>query len=134
MGSRPCPSPLSAWPPLLTPIASRLRVLVDPLLETLARLERQHLACGDLDAVPRLGIASTPRSLSPDAEVAKADDLHVLALLEAAEDDVEQRLHHRGGLSLGQPVGRYRVNEIVLRQSCHLPSSAWESGLPSSRV
>src|SRR5262249_28553876 len=121
MGSRLCPSPLSAGPPLLTPRASRL-LLVDPLLEALARLERQHLACGDLDAVPRLGVASTPRSLPPDAEVAEAYDLHVLALLEAAEDDVEQRLDYRGGLPLGQAVGGHRVDEIVLRQCCHLPS------------
>src|SRR6266511_4348829 len=111
MATRPGSSPLSAGPLPLTRRASRL--LVDPLLETLARLERQHLARGDLDAVPRLGIASTARSLPPDAKVAEADDLHILALLEAAEDDVEQRFHHRGGLSLGQPVGRHRVDEIV---------------------
>src|ERR1700675_3787058 len=106
------------------------RLMVDAQLEALARLERQHLACGDLDAVPRLWIAPPPRGLAADAEVAEAHDLDILALLEAAEDDVEQRFHHRGGLPFRQPVGRHRVDEIVLRQCGHLPSIGMGSRPP----
>src|SRR6266852_4635757 len=59
-------------------------------------------------------------ALTPDA-------LHVFALLEAPEDDVEQRLHHRRGLPLGQSMGRHRVDEIILRQCRHLPSIGIDS-------
>src|SRR3989440_156576 len=87
---------------------------VDPLLETLAGLEREDLARRDLDGVTRLGIAAPPRRLAADAEVAEADDLDVLALLEAAEDDVEDRLDHRRGLALAQSVRGNGVDQIVL--------------------
>src|SRR5262245_46957306 len=100
---------------------------VDPQLEALARLERQHLPRGDLDAVAGLRIAPAARQLLANAEVAEAHDLHILALLEAAEDDVEQRFHHRGVLPLRQCVGGHRVDEIVLRQSGHPPSIGMDS-------
>jgi hypothetical protein len=41
-----------------------------------------------------LGISPASRRLAADAEVPEADDLHVLALLEAAEDDVEHGFDH----------------------------------------
>src|SRR5439155_1187923 len=87
---------------------------VDPLLQALAGLEGEHLARGDLDAVAGLRVATAPRGLAPDAEVAEADDLDVLALLEAAKDDVEDRLDHRGRLPLRQAVVGDRVDQIVL--------------------
>src|SRR6266540_2766877 len=92
---------------------SRLPLLVDPDLQALARLEGEHLPGRDLDAVAGLRVAAAPRGFAADAKVAEPDDLDVLALLEASEDDVEQRLHHRGRLPLGQAVGRHRVDEIV---------------------
>src|SRR5215813_1857390 len=101
--------------------------LVQPELEPLARLECQDLPRRDLDAVARLGIAAAPGRLAPDAEVAKPDDLHVLAALEAVEDQVEHLLHDRGRLALGQAVIRHRVDQIVLGQGAHplvMPAAA----------
>src|SRR5215470_13719940 len=115
----------SAFTPAV--LRSRLRLVVDAELQPLARLEGQHLPGGDLDAVARLRVAAAPGRLAPDAEVTEPDDLHVFALLEAPEDDVEQRLHHRGGLPLGEPVGRHRIDEVILRQCRHLPSNGIES-------
>src|SRR4029077_12502465 len=106
----------------------RSRLGVDPELQALARLERQHLSRGDLDAVTGLGIAAAARRLLADPEMAEADDLHIFPLLEAAEDDVEQRLHHRSRLPLGQPVSRHRVDQIILGQRRHLLSSIYLAG------
>src|SRR4029077_10563230 len=106
----------------------RSRLGVDPELQALARLERQHLSRGDLDAVTGLGIAAAARRLLADPEMAEADDLHIFPLLEAAEDDVEQRFHHRSRLPLGQPVSRHRVDQSVLGQRRHLPSSGYLAG------
>src|SRR3989442_11648502 len=87
---------------------------VDALLEAFAGLEGEDLARGDLDGVARLRIAAPPRRLAPDAEVSEADDLDVLALLEAAEDDVEHRFDHGRGLALAQPVRGNGVDQVVL--------------------
>src|SRR5919106_677630 len=95
-------------------LAALSRFREDPLLEPLAGLEREHLAGRDLDAVARLRIPPAPRGLAADAEVTEAHDLDVLALLEAPEDDVEDRLHDRRRLPLRQAVIRHRVDQIVL--------------------
>jgi hypothetical protein len=96
-----------AWP-------RRAHRAIDPLLQPLARLERQHLARGDLDAVPGLRIAPAPGGLLADAEVAEAHDLHILALLEAVEDDVEDGLHDRRRLPLGKTVRGDGIHQVVL--------------------
>ncbi len=64
---------------------------------------------------------SVQKAVKQATEMAEADDLHVLALLEAPEDGVEHRLHHRGRLTLRQAVERDGVDEIVLRHSVPSP-------------
>src|SRR6266576_2272423 len=56
------------------------------------------------DRFAGLGIPSTPRRFAADTEMTEADDLHVLALLETAEDDVEHGFDHRGRLPLRKSV------------------------------
>src|SRR2546425_8416195 len=54
--------------------------------------------------------------------MAEPHDLHVLALFEAPEDDVEDRLHNGCRLALRQAVRRHCVDQIVLRHLIlHLP-------------
>src|SRR2546429_9614820 len=84
------------------------------MFESMCGFELEAFARRELDGVTRRGIAAPPRRLAADAEVAEADDLDVLALLEAAEDDVEDRLDHRRGLALAQPVRGNGVDQIVL--------------------
>src|SRR5207249_4773862 len=94
---------------------------VDPLFEPLAWFEGEHLARGDLDRFAGLGIPPAPRCLATDAEMTEADDLHVLALLEAAKDDVEDRLYHRRRLPLREPVVGHGIDYIVLRHGWKSP-------------
>src|SRR5262245_46225326 len=70
------------------PASNEAPLRVDPQLQALALLERQHLACGDLDAVAGLRIPPPPGQLLADAEMSEPDDLHVFTLLEAPEDYV----------------------------------------------
>src|SRR5262249_16569331 len=97
---------------------------VDALLETLARLERQDLARGDLNGVAGLGIAPPPRRLATNPEMSEPDALHVLTLFEAAKDDVEDRLADRPGLALAQPVRGHGVDEVVLGHGGNVTSSS----------
>src|SRR2546426_835721 len=76
-------------------LPSSRRLCVDPLFEPLARLEREHLACRDLDGLAGLWIPAAPRRLPADPEMTEAHDLHVFTLLEAPKNNVEDRLDDR---------------------------------------
>src|SRR5262245_50797224 len=93
-------------------------------LQPLGRLEGQDTARGDLDLVAGLRVAPLARGLFADAEVPEADDLHVVPLLEGVEHLVEHRLDHRRRLSLREAMRRYCVDEVILGQRCHPPSSS----------
>src|SRR5438132_3256396 len=67
---------------------------VHRLLEHLARLEGEHAAARDDDLFAGLRVATLARALLVHDEVAEAGDLDLLAALEAALHQLEDRLHH----------------------------------------
>src|SRR5262249_20605236 len=99
-------------------------LLVHVRLQALGGLEGQDAARGDLDLAPGLRVPPLAGGLLADAEVPEADDLHVVPLLEGLEHDVEDRLDDRGRLPLGEPVRGDSVDQVILGQACHLPSSS----------
>src|SRR2546422_5645401 len=74
-------------------VRPRGRAAAHRLLQHLARLEGEHATAGDDDLVARLRIAALARTLLVDHEVAEAGDLDLLAPLEPALHQLEDRLH-----------------------------------------
>src|SRR5262249_16788374 len=81
----------------------------------------------DLDAVAGLRIAPAARELLTDPEVPEPHDLHVLTLLETAEDGREERFDDRRRLPFRETVGGHCIDQVVLGQCLHLPSAGTDS-------
>ncbi len=75
------------------------------ILEALAGLELRRLACGNLDGLTGLRVASLPRSTVSDIERAQCRDRDPIALAQAGLNLVAHRSDRVAGIRLGQACG-----------------------------
>src|SRR6267378_2172285 len=102
-------------------------VLVDRVLELLARLEARHVGGGDLDLLAGLGIAPLARLAFGDLEGPEADQQDLFLLLQRLGYDREHGVDGAGGVGLGQVGGSGDGgDQIVL---VHGRAPAWSGSL-----
>ena len=81
--------------------------------------ERDHLAWGQHDGIPRLRIASTTLILFLDAEFAETADQDIFSLFQALFDNLKKGLNDVSRFGLGKNVlGKQILYDVGLGQ-CH---------------
>src|SRR5262249_43809247 len=94
-------------------------------------LEAEHPAPGNGDLVARLRIASFARPLLIDDKIAEPRYLHLLAVLEATLDDLEDRLDDIAGLLLRKADLLMNALDDVALGHGHGGSSQWPDVMDS---